>query len=92
MTEFARVTAPCMAMSAEFNSVEGDEPSFVGQHVHAPVRDDRRDVYRRADVELSLHLAARSVDADQLAGIGGQPACRPQNGPDQLLRPKVGSS
>lgn len=54
-------------------SVQSDEARRVGENVHPAIGDDWRDVYRRAEIELRLHLAAGCVDADELAGVGREP-------------------
>lgn len=54
-------------------SVQAEEACPVAEHVHPAIGDDWRDVYRRAEIELRLHLAANRIDADKLAGVRSKP-------------------
>ena len=73
MNDYTRVPAPGSVKPLSSPSVKGDEARLVGEHVHAAVGDDWRDKYRRAEIELRLHLAASRIDADELARVGGEP-------------------
>lgn len=54
-------------------SVQAEEACLVAEHVHPAVGDNWRDVYRRAEIELRLHLAADRIDADKLPSVGSKP-------------------
>lgn len=73
MNDHTRIHAPRATGALQDASIERVEAGLVGQHKHAATGNDWRDVYRRADIELRLHLAAGSVDADELASVGRQP-------------------
>lgn len=87
MNDFSGLSKSAAAMCCAGYSVEGDEPSFVGQDEHAPIGDHRSDVYRRADIELRLHLAASRTHTNQLTSIGREPkAAARQNRSRPALR------
>ena len=73
MNDYTRKPSPGASKSLAHRSMQADEPRLVGEDVHPAVGDDWRDVYRRAEIELRLHLAADRVDADKLPGVGSNP-------------------
>ena len=72
MNDHTRTHAPAAMRLADL-SVQGDEPRLVGENEHAPVGNDWRDKYRRAEIELRLHLATRRIDADELTCVSREP-------------------
>ena len=73
MNDYTRKPSPGASKSLAHRSMQADEPRLVGEDVHPAVGDDWRDVYRRSEIELRLHLAASRVDAEELATVGSKP-------------------
>ena len=73
MNDYTRKPASGATMPLRQKSLQADEARLVGEHVHPAVGDDWRDVYRRAEIELRLHLAAGRIDADEFASVGSNP-------------------
>lgn len=73
MNDYTRKPALGASTSLAQRSMQADEASLVGEHIHPAVGDDWRDVYRRSEIELRLHLATSSVDAEELAAVGSEP-------------------
>lgn len=73
MNDYAHKSAMRASAALAKPSLQADEARLVGEHVHAAVGDDWCNVYRRAEIELRLHLATDRIDAKELASIGSKP-------------------
>src|SRR5262245_14240400 len=45
--------------------VEGNQAGFVRQDIHAPVRDNRRNIHRSSEIHLTSERSGSRVGADQ---------------------------